>query len=76
MMSLSQTVTEQKDNLKRILFDLNVSLWSLFQPGFDWFQTSNTVYNTLQVWILFNQIGFNHVVEIVQNTSEVNVSPG
>lgn len=61
--------------IQRFAVDLNISLWSLFQPSFDLFQIDYTVYDTLQVRMLIKQINFNHVIEIIQNTSKVNVSP-
>lgn len=55
---------------------LDVGLWSLFEPCLDLLQREYAVNDALQVRVLLDQIRFRHVVQVVQDAGEVQVSPG
>lgn len=54
---------------------LTFGFWSLFNPRFNTFLFQNVIDDSLQVFMMGNQVSFGQVVQIVEDCCEVEVGP-
>lgn len=54
---------------------LQIGLRALCNPILDAFNSQNVINDLLQIWMIGDQIFLRHVIQVIQNSGEIEVCP-